>query len=84
MIVDTSFRYDPARLLDHLKRHFGVRRDNELAAALGTDRAVISRLRTGRAVFGPALLLRAHELTGIPTKELRAILGDSGAFGAIK
>jgi hypothetical protein len=68
--------YDPSRLLEHLKSMLDLPTDAALAAHLGVQRAVLSRIRNRKADFGAALLIRIHELTDMPTKELRRIMGD--------
>jgi hypothetical protein len=74
--VASADAYDPARLLEFLKNLMNLATDASLASHVGVQRAVLSRIRNRKAEFGAALLIRIHELTDIPTKELRRIMGD--------
>lgn len=63
-------------LLDHVKKTLDVKRDNHLAEKLGVSHAVISQLRNDptRSV-GPALILKIHEVAGIPVSVIRTLGG---------
>jgi hypothetical protein len=79
-LIATSETYDPSRLLEYLKSILSLPTDASLAAQLGVQRAVLSRIRNRKADFGAALLVRVHEMTDIPTKELRRIMGDRRGY----
>ena len=79
-LVPTSETYDPSRLLEYLKSIMSLPTDAALAAQLGVQRAVLSRIRNRKTDFGAALLLRIHEMTDIPIKELRRIMGDRRGY----
>ncbi|MFC3148873.1 transcriptional regulator [Piscinibacterium candidicorallinum] len=78
--IPTPEAYEPSRLLEYLKSKLALPTDAALAAQLGVQRAVLSRIRNRKADFGAALLIRIHELTDIPTKELRRIMGDRRGY----
>lgn len=68
--------YSPVALLDLLKRHFSAKNDAQLARSLELDPAVICRVRQGLLPISGALVIRAHELTGLSIGEIRAVMGD--------
>ena len=62
---------NPCKFLDTLIKHLGLKNDAGLARALGMGPPVISKIRHGKHGIGATLLLRAHELTELPTREIR-------------
>lgn len=50
-----------------------IRNDAALARALEVAPSVISKIRHGKLQFGDTLLLRAHDNTGIPVRDLLAL-----------
>jgi DNA-binding transcriptional regulator YdaS (Cro superfamily) len=68
--------YDPRPMLDTVTEYLNVKNDAALSRALAIAPPIISKIRTGRAVVSPALLIRIHEITNISIKELRALMGD--------
>lgn len=68
--------YSPARLLDWTKIRLGLRTDLELAMRLGVHKVAISQIRSRTIPLGAALLLSIHEESGLPTRELRKLMGD--------
>lgn len=67
--------YNPARLLDMLHEVMQVPNDNQLAAALELERPIICRLRHRRASLSPGVLLRMHDVSGLPINNLRELAG---------
>lgn len=63
------------KLLDHLLVQCKLKNDAALAQALEVDPPVISNLRHDRRPLGPALLLRVHEMSGMPFVEIRRMAG---------
>lgn len=68
--------YDPTKLLNYLLELLALKNDAALSKVLNVPTANISRIRNLRRPLNARLLVRIHELTGIPTRELRAIMGD--------
>lgn len=64
---------DANRVLDMAIRKLGLKSDRALSRALGVPQPLISNLRHGRILLGPAMLLRLHEATGVSTRELKNI-----------
>lgn len=65
------------RFLDEVMKSLGVRNDQRLAFALGVRPATISKIRHNRSPVTPALLIYAHDATGISIRELRYFSGDT-------
>lgn len=61
-------------LLDHVKTRLNLRTDVQLSFASGITPQQISKMRVGTLVLGPAHLIRLHELTGLPTLELKRLM----------
>ncbi|MDB5756714.1 MAG: hypothetical protein JWM30_3 [Burkholderia sp.] len=68
--------YDPRPLLAKVTECLNVKNDAALSRALAVAPPIISKIRTGRAVVSPALLIRLHEITNLSIKDLRALMGD--------
>ena len=65
-------------LLNHIMRVLGIGgrgMKTFVIASLCIDHAAISRCRHGQQLVQEAWLLRAHEFSGIPVAELRAVAG---------
>lgn len=69
-------RYDPARLLDHLKLHLQARNDAALSRALDVNPPMLSKIRHGHQPMGASLLIRINEVTGLDISELNRIMGE--------
>lgn len=54
-----------------------LKNDAELSRTLGVAPPVISKVRNGTLPLGAVLLIRIHELTGIPTQEIRSMSGST-------
>ena len=52
-----------------------LKNDAALARALKIPPYVISKVRSNTLPVGPALLVRLHEFTGLPTRELKEMAG---------
>lgn len=65
----------PALMLDTVKLKLNLKNDASLARALETAPPTISKTRTGRIAIGCGLLIRLHEISGLPIKDLKALAG---------
>jgi len=72
----TTEAMDANPLLNHLIGHLRLKNDAALARELETPPPVLSKLRHGRMTLGATLLVRMHEVSQIPIKELRELMGD--------
>ncbi len=68
--------FAPGALLDAIIDIKRLKNDAALCRLLGVTPPLISKIRNGRLPIGPALLLRMHEETDLPIRELRALMGD--------
>jgi plasmid maintenance system antidote protein VapI len=69
-------RVKPHRLLDALIEKMNLENDTALAKMLGVNPPTISKLRNGKLPIGASMLIRMHETTDIPIRELRALMSD--------
>lgn len=69
--------YNPEAMLNHVMRMFHLKNDVELSSVLGVHSSVISSIRHCRRSVGAVLLIRAHEVTGMNTRDLRSLMGDN-------
>lgn len=61
--------------LDLLIGRLQLKNDAALSRALDVMPPVISKIRHGRLDIGDMLVIRSHELTGLPVREIKALLG---------
>ena len=72
-------QYDPASLLDAVSAQLLLKNDASLARMLDVQPPMLSKIRHRRLPVGSALLIRFHEVTGLPIAQLRALMGDRRA-----
>lgn len=70
--------FNQSALLDALLSNLGLKTDAALARALEVAPPVLSKVRNNRLPVGATLLIRAHEVSGISIRDLRALMGDRG------
>lgn len=68
--------YDPNKLLDTLIERLKLKNDAALSRVLEVAPPVISKIRHQRLPVGASILLRMHEVSLIPVRELRDLMGD--------
>jgi transcriptional regulator with XRE-family HTH domain len=68
--------YNPSALLDAVREKLDLKNDAALARALEVAPPLLSRIRHNKLPVGATLLVAIHELTGVPTRDLRALMGD--------
>lgn len=68
--------YDPICLLNQLRHDFKIKRDVELAVLLKISPPLLSKIRNSAIPIGTSLLVRIHELTGLPINTIRYKMGD--------
>lgn len=71
--------YNPNHLLDTLIGTLNLKNDAALSRALEVAPAVLSKLRHFRLPVGASILIRMHEATDMPIRDLRALMGDTSA-----
>ncbi|AMP05793.1 hypothetical protein [Collimonas pratensis] len=68
--------YDPNHLLDSLIEKLQLKNDAALARALEVAPPVVSKIRHLSLPVGASLLIQMNEITDLPIRELRALMGD--------
>jgi plasmid maintenance system antidote protein VapI len=68
--------YNPNQLLDNISNKLNLKNDAALARTLEVTAPMISKVRNLRLPVGASLLIRMHEVTGLPVKELQNMMGD--------
>ena len=63
------------QLLDLVIQTAQLKNDSALARELRVHTAVISNIRHGLQNVGPALIVRIHDLTEMPVRDIKASLG---------
>lgn len=61
-------------VLDMIIKKMGFKNDAALCRALDMQPPVISKIRSGITPLGPVTLLRMSELSGMKTKDIKALL----------
>jgi hypothetical protein len=68
--------YNPDNLLNALIERLELKNDAALARLLEIAPPLLSKIRHRRLPVGAALLIRMHEVSGVPVRELRNLMGD--------
>ncbi|WDZ97962.1 hypothetical protein Herbaro_09330 [Herbaspirillum sp. WKF16] len=68
-----------ATLFDQVRQHLGLKNDAALSKRMETHRVSISNMRAGRIPISAPLMVRIHEETGWPTRQIKALIGDDAA-----
>lgn len=74
--MTTQTNIEPAKLLDHIMAKFHLKNDAALANFLQIKPPIISKIRNRHYGMSADLLIRIHDLTDIPVRALRNIMGD--------
>lgn len=61
------------KLLDELEKRFEIPNDRQLASKLGLSTPVISRIRTGKSGVSAEVMIRIHEVLGLPIAEIKEL-----------
>lgn len=61
------------KLLDELQSRFEIKNDRQLAAKLNLSTPVISRIRNGRNNVSADVIIRIHEVLGLPIAEIKEL-----------
>ncbi len=72
--------YSPDTLIDRLCAAVGARSYSALGRAIDISPSVLSKVRHRRLAVSSEILLRMHESTGIPIRELRRWMGDNRRY----
>ncbi|QJD98629.1 hypothetical protein HH212_00050 [Massilia forsythiae] len=77
--IQTAETFNQGALLDALLGRLELKNDAALSRRLDVAPPVLSKIRHHRMPVGASLLIRMHEVTGLPTNDLRALMGDRRA-----
>ena len=61
------------KLLDELQRRFEIKNDRQLAAKLNLSTPVMSRIRNGKSAVSADVIIRIHEVLGLPIAEIKEL-----------
>ncbi|MGS0741585.1 hypothetical protein ACVBEF_07100 [Glaciimonas sp. GG7] len=75
--------YEPGRLIDMLIQIVHVKNDLALSKVLEVAPPIISKIRNGKMPVGVSILMRMHEATGLPIRQLRGFMGDHRKYFCI-
>lgn len=78
--TEENFCYQPAQFLDGLIARLGVHSSSALARVVGLSPSIISKVRHQRLAISSEILLKIHESTDIPIRELRRMMGDNRKY----
>jgi len=67
--------YTPAKLLDWMHGVLHLKNDAALSRALKVAPPVISKIRRKALPVGDSMLVKMHDLTGLPIENLRKQMG---------
>ncbi len=66
--------YDPVRFIDWLRVKLNAKNDAALAAILDIRAPQMSKIRHKINPIGPIVIIAVHELTGMPTLEIKKMM----------
>lgn len=72
-----DLNYNPDNLLDTVKNQMHLKSDAALSRALLVAPPVLSKVRHRQQPVGTSMLVRLSEVSELPIKELRALMGDN-------
>lgn len=75
--------YQPSRLIDMLIQIAHVKNDLALSKVLDVAPPIISKIKNGTIPVGVSILMRMHEVTGLPIHQLRGFMGDHRKYFCI-
>ncbi len=76
----TPNQYLPEALFKRLCIRLGVRTYSGLGAAIGLSPSVVSKVRNRKVAISSEILLKIHDATDIPLRELRRWMGDTRPY----
>ncbi len=77
---EEAVSYAPEHFIDGLIRRLGVRSYAALGRVIGLSPSVISKVRHRRLIISSKILIKVHEATDIPIRELRRMMGDTRRY----
>jgi plasmid maintenance system antidote protein VapI len=77
--TNEDIAFAPGRLLDSIKQQYGLSSDRELAEFLDLTGPQISRIRNSGVALTAVVVLKIHEMSGLPISRLKDMCGDRRA-----
>ena len=62
------------KLLNVIKKIYGINNDAELCRTLDVPPPTISKIRNGKIIVSADMILKIHEVLGMPVKDIRKLL----------
>jgi DNA-binding transcriptional regulator YdaS (Cro superfamily) len=76
----SATQYLPEVLFERLCARLGARSYSALGRAIGLSPSVVSKVRNRRLAISSEILLKIHDATDIPVRELRRWMGDTRPY----
>ncbi len=76
----TPSQYMPEVLFEQLCARLGMASYSALGAAIGLSPSVVSKVRNRKVAISSEILLKIHDATDIPVRELRRWMGDTRPY----
>lgn len=76
----TAGQYMPEALFEKLCARLGVPSYSALGVAIGLSPSVVSKIRNRKVAISSEILLKIHDATDIPVRELRRWMGDTRPY----
>lgn len=76
----TASQYLPEALFERLYQRLGVKSYSALGQVIGLSPSVVSKVRNRKVAISSEILLKIHDATDIPLRELRRWMGDTRPF----
>jgi plasmid maintenance system antidote protein VapI len=73
IIEERKTMLKPFEPFDYIKREFGLKNDAELARELAFTPPQVSKVRSGIISFTDTVVLRIHEVFGLPVAQIREL-----------
>ncbi len=65
------------KLLDHIKATYGVKNDRQFANAIDISTPVISRIRNGKSGVSAEIMIKIHEIYGMPIADIKKLCAET-------
>lgn len=76
----TGFEYRPEQLIHTLMARLQARSLSELARKIGVSPSVLSKVMRRELPISSRILIKIHDSTGLPIRQLRTWMGDDRPF----
>ena len=70
------------KLLDYLIKNYGYKNDNAIAEGTGISKGTISKIRTGKIKASAEIIIKVHEMYGLPIAQIKEMNNESNSIDA--